>query len=178
MTTLTSRRRCLRDLACLGGLGALGGCATIIYPERRGNRSGPIDVGPLVLDILWFIPGIIPGIIALAVDFTTGAIYLGGRRRAALDPTPLAIPPGERLVVRAPRPDERVEVALRLVGGQGTVLDETEGHWGMHHGDDLHVTLAPDQGHALGEGRLELVMRHRGVGATTSYPLAVRTSTV
>ncbi len=175
MTTPTSRRRYLRDLACLGGLGALGGCATILYPERRGNRSGVIDVGPLVLDILWFIPGIIPGIIALAVDFSTGAIYLGGKRRSALGPTPLAIPPGERVTVRAPKPDERVEVALRLVGGQGNVLDEAQGRWGVHRGDDLHVTLAAEHGHALGDGRLEIVTRRRGIGGTATYPVAVRT---
>jgi hypothetical protein len=175
MTTPTSRRRCLRDLACLGGLGALGGCATILYPERRGNRSGVIDVGPLILDILWFIPGIIPGIIALAVDFSTGAIYLGGKRRAALDPTPLAIPPGERVTVRAPEVEDRVEVALRLVDGRGNVLDQAQGHWGVHRGDDLSVTLAPEQGDGLGDGRLELVMRRRGAGGTASHPLAVRT---
>lgn len=178
MTTHPSRRRCLRDLACLGGLGGLGGlsgCATILYPERRGNRSGVIDVGPLVLDVLWFIPGIVPGVIALAVDFSTGAIYLGGKRRAALEPAPLAIRPGERVTVRAPTPDEPVDVTLRLVGAHGDVLDQSHGRWDASGSDDLEVHLATDQCHVLGEGRLELVVHDQGSRTSVGYPLAVRT---
>jgi len=56
-------------------------CGFILYPERRGQKEGQInlndlDVVVLVLDILWFIPGIIPGAVALAVDFLTGCIYM------------------------------------------------------------------------------------------------------
>jgi hypothetical protein len=56
-------------------------CGYILYPERRGNPPGQIDTGSLVMDILWLIPGLIPGAIALAVDFSTGAIYLSGGRK-------------------------------------------------------------------------------------------------
>ncbi len=56
-------------------------CGYILYPWRRGNRPGEIDGETLVMDILWFIPGFIPGAIALAVDFSTGAIYTGRRGR-------------------------------------------------------------------------------------------------
>jgi len=56
-------------------------CGFILYPERRGQKEGQIDLNNidvvvLILDILWFIPGIIPGAVALAVDFLTGCIYL------------------------------------------------------------------------------------------------------
>ena len=62
----------------------LAGCGTIIYPERRGQTSGRIDVGIAILDAAWLIVFIIPGLVAFGVDFTTGAIYMpGGRRRAA-----------------------------------------------------------------------------------------------
>lgn len=55
----------------------LTGCAWILYPERRFQENpGPIEVVPLVVDCLLFIPGIVPGIIALAVDFGTRAIYV------------------------------------------------------------------------------------------------------
>jgi hypothetical protein len=53
------------------------GCAYTFHPERRGNTGGEIAGAPLVGDILWFIPGIIPGVIFLVVDFTSGAIYRG-----------------------------------------------------------------------------------------------------
>ncbi|MBN2722891.1 MAG: hypothetical protein JXR95_02340 [Deltaproteobacteria bacterium] len=53
------------------------GCGYFLHPERRnrGVAGGRIDTGALVMDILWLIPGIVPGVIALLVDFTTGAIY-------------------------------------------------------------------------------------------------------
>jgi hypothetical protein len=60
------------------------GCGTVMYPERRGQRSGRIDVGIAVLDGLGLLLFIIPGVIAFAVDFSTGAIYLpsGKSKRA------------------------------------------------------------------------------------------------
>ena len=60
------------------------GCGTIIYPERRGQQSGRVDVGIAVLDGLGLLLFIIPGVIAFAVDFSTGAIYLpGGKSKTA-----------------------------------------------------------------------------------------------
>jgi hypothetical protein len=50
--------------------------ATLLYPERRGHRSGRIDAGVAVLNGIGMVFFIIPGIIAFAVDFGTGAIYL------------------------------------------------------------------------------------------------------
>jgi hypothetical protein len=60
------------------------GCGTVMYPERRGQRSGRIDVGIAVLDGLGLLLFIIPGVIAFAVDFSTGAIYLpSGKSKTA-----------------------------------------------------------------------------------------------
>ncbi len=62
----------------------LAACGTIIHPERKGQINGKIDPAIAVLDaaglLLWFIPGIV----AFAVDFSTGAIYLPGGERAEL----------------------------------------------------------------------------------------------
>jgi hypothetical protein len=55
------------------------GCGYILYPERRGNAGGTIDGGTLVMDLLWLIPGIVPGVVFLIVDFTSGAMYVNGR---------------------------------------------------------------------------------------------------
>jgi len=49
-------------------------CAYVLSPHQRGNRSGPIDAPALVGDLLLLIPGIVPGVIALTVDITSGAI--------------------------------------------------------------------------------------------------------
>ena len=54
----------------------LAACGTILYPERRNQKVGRIDVGVALLDGFWLFAGFIPGIIAFVVDFSTGAIYL------------------------------------------------------------------------------------------------------
>jgi len=55
------------------------GCGYILHPERRGNSGGTIDGTTLVFDLLWLIPGIVPGVVFLIVDFSSGAMYVGGR---------------------------------------------------------------------------------------------------
>lgn len=59
-------------------------CGTLLYPERRGQKMGHIDAGIAVLDGIGLLIGIIPGVIAFAVDFSTGAIYLPGGSRTEL----------------------------------------------------------------------------------------------
>src|SRR5437867_7956303 len=51
-------------------------CGTLLYPERRGAKVGHLDAGVVILDALGLLFGLIPGIIAFAVDFSTGCIYL------------------------------------------------------------------------------------------------------
>ena len=52
-------------------------CGTILYPERNGQtRSGKLDVAVILLDGACLLIFVIPGIVAFAVDFATGAIYL------------------------------------------------------------------------------------------------------
>ncbi len=77
-------RRRLRLVSSLCVLALLPSCARILHPERVGNRGGAVDVVPLVVDILLFIPGIVPGLIAIIVDFGTGAIYVQGGGGAAM----------------------------------------------------------------------------------------------
>jgi hypothetical protein len=110
----------------LGALSLLGatGCATILHPERKGNRSGRIDVGALILDILWFIPGIVPGVIAIAVDFSTGAIYVSRSARDGLE--------DDASIGRACSAEEPavpIEVELCLVSARGRVLARSSATW-------------------------------------------------
>ena len=55
-----------------------------MYPERRGQRGGSLDAGVAVLDGIGLLFGIIPGVIAFAVDFSNGTIYLPERMRVGL----------------------------------------------------------------------------------------------
>ncbi len=54
------------------------GCGTLLYPERRGQLSGQIDPAVAVLNGIGCLFYVIPGLIAFAIDFATGAIYLKG----------------------------------------------------------------------------------------------------
>lgn len=57
-------------------LAQLGACGTVFYPDRRGQIEGKLDpvvVGANAIGLLFYV---IPGVIAFAVDFATGAIYL------------------------------------------------------------------------------------------------------
>ena len=59
----------------------LAACGTLMYPERRGQKSGEIDVKVAVLDGIGLLFCIIPGVVAYVVDFSTGAIYLPAGRK-------------------------------------------------------------------------------------------------
>jgi hypothetical protein len=70
-------------------LTSLTGCGTLLHPERKGQTGGSIDPGIVILDSVGLLFFFIPGVIAFAVDFTYGTIYLPGGRRAALSSSEL-----------------------------------------------------------------------------------------
>ena len=68
----------LRIFICTVLIVQLMGCGTILYPERKGQKSGKIDIGVAILDGIGILVFIIPGVIAFAVDFYNGTVYLPG----------------------------------------------------------------------------------------------------
>jgi hypothetical protein len=72
-------------------LAQLTACGSIFYPDRRGQiqGSGRMDPAIVVLDAIGLLFYIIPGVIAFAVDFATGAIYLPSGKQAQIDPQKL-----------------------------------------------------------------------------------------
>ncbi|MBK6684585.1 MAG: hypothetical protein IPG45_08925 [Deltaproteobacteria bacterium] len=76
----SSRRRWFTQTGVIG-LGLLSSsCGWILYPERKGRTDGVVDLRVLLIDLLWLLPGVVPGVVCLAVDFATGCIYQDGRR--------------------------------------------------------------------------------------------------
>ncbi|NNL57519.1 MAG: polyribonucleotide nucleotidyltransferase [Pseudomonadales bacterium] len=61
---------------CVVLLVNLAACGTILYPERRGQAQGQLDTGVVILDALGLLLFFVPGVIAFAVDFANGTIYL------------------------------------------------------------------------------------------------------
>jgi hypothetical protein len=89
-------------------------CGTLFYPERHGRRSGRVDPVVLILDgaLLFFF--VIPGLVAFAIDFYTGSVYVtDGRGRAVridVDPSELT--------------DARIEAIVREHTGHAIRLDD------------------------------------------------------
>ncbi len=90
-------------------------CGTILYPERRGQKSGRLDPGVVLFDAVGLFFFLIPGIIAYAVDFSTGAIYL--------PPDVRADAPNSRMRVVKFDPDHFDPAALEKIIQKGTGQD-------------------------------------------------------
>ena len=70
-------RRVFIQVGAAGAVSRVAGCGTIMHPERRyAPNDGHLDWGVVALDTLGLLLFFLPGVIAFAVDFTTGAIYL------------------------------------------------------------------------------------------------------
>jgi hypothetical protein len=87
MKRLTLRKRFVVSLLMTGLAIYLASCGTIIHPERRGQPAGTLDPAIVVLDAVGLLLFFIPGIIAFAVDFSNGTIYLPSES-AVLVPVP------------------------------------------------------------------------------------------
>ncbi|WP_249976668.1 hypothetical protein [Vreelandella olivaria] len=64
---------------------ALSGCGTLFYPERKGQLSGDVDPVVAIANGVGLLFFIIPGVIAYAVDFSNGTIYLPSNSSASVD---------------------------------------------------------------------------------------------
>ncbi len=76
-----------RSAYCVAGASVtvLSGCGTLMHPERRGQYpTGRLDWRIVAADGLCLLLFFVPGVVAFAVDFYTGAIYLP-RGRYSLD---------------------------------------------------------------------------------------------
>lgn len=60
-------------------------CGYLLYPERQGQRGGRLDATVVLLDAAGLLFGVIPGVVAFAVDIATGTIYLPHGGQSALD---------------------------------------------------------------------------------------------
>jgi hypothetical protein len=70
-------RRVFIQVSAASSLGFVAGCGMILHPERRNQPpGGDMDWGIFALDAAGLLLFFIPGVIAFAVDFSTGAIYL------------------------------------------------------------------------------------------------------
>lgn len=67
---------------------AISGCGTLFHPERKGQLGGNIDPAVAVANGVGLLFFIVPGVIAYAVDFSNGTIYLPGRTSSDIEMQP------------------------------------------------------------------------------------------
>lgn len=68
----------VKALVGIGLVAHLTACGTLLYPERKGQTDGRIDPGVAAMNGVGLLLFIIPGLVAFAVDFHNGTIYLPG----------------------------------------------------------------------------------------------------
>lgn len=73
-----SRRQILAGTGLSLAAASLSACGTIMYPERKGQIDGKIDPTVAILNGIGLLLFLVPGVIAFAVDFSNGTIYLPG----------------------------------------------------------------------------------------------------
>lgn len=83
-------------------------CGYILHPDRRGQTGGRIDIGIVALDGIGLLFFLVPGIIAFAVDFSTGCIYLPSGNSSAN-------PDNDNIKVVQVDPDELDEQAINKI---------------------------------------------------------------
>ncbi|WP_166820219.1 hypothetical protein [Thalassoroseus pseudoceratinae] len=66
----------LLTVLTIGGVLLTSSCGTILHPERRGQPAGRLDPKIVALDAVGMLFFFVPGVIAFAVDFSNGTIYL------------------------------------------------------------------------------------------------------
>jgi hypothetical protein len=142
--------RSARLVMAFCGLFAFTSCAYVMYPERHGQRpNGVIDTMPLVIDILWFIPGLLPGVICLVVDFTSGAIYVPGGYGK------LKVRGNGKIVANRPPVTETTQARLALVDATGQVYAEQSTVWSPEHSkreDKIRLDIPEEARIAHAEG--------------------------
>lgn len=123
--------------AMLVGL-QLAACGLILYPEREGQtKSGRIDPTVAILDGVGCLFFLIPGLIAFAVDFHEGTIYLPPGEVAGGDWRAVPLPAGAATAAA-------IEQSVRAqTGTQVSLADPQLRAWRLESRADLPVAAMP-----------------------------------
>lgn len=88
------------------------GCGVLLHPERQGQKGGDIDVKIAVLDGVGLFFFLVPGLVAFAVDFYQGTIFLPGTYSGSTESGL------QEIKITGPVTEEAIEKALKESLGQ------------------------------------------------------------
>ena len=132
---MTNRRTMMTTLTA-GATALLSGCGTIIYPDRAYQKKrGGLDPAIVILDGIGLFFFIIPGLVAFAVDFSTGAIYFpsghepGDRERTIFDPYDAEVKLDQKEIERAVKLKTGKDVVLTADNVQVAELENLGQFW-------------------------------------------------
>jgi hypothetical protein len=134
-------------------------CGYILHPERKGTKSGKIDVPILLMDCAWLVLGFgVVGVVALVVDFYTGCIYESSATVEAQ--------PGQKVAFRLTDPSPaKARLEVTLADKEGRPIAYLLGR-DVAAGESVgEVTLSLPDDLALGEYRLTVAVN----GAPSTY---------
>jgi len=118
-------------------------CGYILYPERRGQSAGNLDVGVVLLDGIGLLFFLIPGIVAYAVDFTSGAIYTSPGSAEAV---PSSLDPAEMTVIRMdPKQMDRESIERAIEEQLGRDIDLASSDLRVYEIDENGYFVPRDQ---------------------------------
>jgi hypothetical protein len=119
----------------------------------------------MVMDLLWLLPGIVPGVVALVVDFSSGAIYVGGGHA-------LRLGPDGHLAVRLPHSATPARLEFRLVTTSGRVLAQKAAFIGPSSPDAQSIDL--EIGRAAGTSEEIFLEVQTEGGASARFPTSMQ----
>ncbi|SDZ76630.1 hypothetical protein [Microbulbifer marinus] len=99
-------------------------CGYFLYPERKGQAGGRVDPVVVILDGAALLFGILPGVVAFAVDFTTGTIYLPAGGSSAIDRHVSSVDTDEAKKVIDQQGQEWLQMPIDSVAGEGDDLQQ------------------------------------------------------
>lgn len=147
-------RREFQGLAMGWLAAALSGCGTLMYPERRGqSRTGGIDWTVAGMDAIGLVLFLVPGVIAFAVDYHNGSLFLpegsaSTNRKRTLRTVKLSGPHPSR---------EEIAAAIQEATGEPVALHE--GSFVMRRMETLAEFWSTEQSLLAEYRRGELLLR-------------------
>lgn len=103
-------------------------CGLLLYPERQGQTGGKLDPKVVALDILGLVFFLVPGIVAFAVDYSSGTIYLPNTS-ASVDTEKLKSPEYlnenfDQIIIQGEVTQQKIESAIEQRFNQAIDLEE------------------------------------------------------
>lgn len=109
------------------------GCGVLLYPERQGQTGGKIDPAVAILNGIGLLFYVIPGLVAFAIDFHQGTIYLpGGLGYLDEDSEVKAVK------VEGPMTEENIRAALEQAMGVELEIELTDSQVRVEVIDERH----------------------------------------